>query len=534
MLLPSIFLDSSCYSDEYFQPPHRKPIPYAFDSTDDYITTGAETETMPPSARNTINVSLPAVGNLPSVPGHKAPRPALPRPLNITAYTQPSMYGSYIDNVLAPSIIGTNTCRSSVGTMADSATMAEIRKENGLQFADLIAHEMNMAFAHVRDIWVRDTICGEAIPPHFEERFRSNCAAWNNETHSFRSIPGPHMFTEENIMQWLTSVATELGDTFGHSTPLRSWSNRTATSPPVGGTQSRKPDLSLVDADIVSWFGKKESKRPWAVIKAFAEVTQNNSNTFATVVHNIIEKAYLMFETQSYRRFVLALGFFQFEPTKSQWALILIDRSGVISTMRFECGGMGGITLAFVLYLLSFSRSRYIGVDESMKIDKFTGMVTHITVVGETTALRGKPVRRWIYKVIQPLHSSPTVSGRATLVWLVWRKGKYYVLKDSWPLQAKPFSEIQHLIMINRAIKRDPEISERLKHKYPIFVIGEELGDSTELRRKDLGAARFPRVHRRVVTKPVGDPLTSFRSKYELCSVFCDVVECKRGCLSKL
>ncbi|KJA13306.1 hypothetical protein HYPSUDRAFT_113970, partial [Hypholoma sublateritium FD-334 SS-4] len=131
------------------------------------------------------------------------------------------------------------------------------------------------------------------------------------------------------------------------------------------------------------------------------------------------------------------------------------------------------------------------------------------------------------YEVIRPLHNSATVSGRATLVWLVRRRGVYYVLKDSWPLQTKPFSEIQHLITINRAIRSDPEISKLLRHKYPIFVIGEELGDSTELRRKDIlgGSVDFPRVHRRVVTKPVGDPLTSFRSKYELCSVLCDVVE---------
>ena len=234
-----------------------------------------------------------------------------------------------------------------------------------------------------------------------------------------------------------------------------------------------------------------------------------------------------MFETQPYRRFVLALGFFCFDPNKPQWALVLIDRSGVVSTMRFECGGMGGVTLAYVLYTLNFAQPRYIGVDESMRINKTTGALTHITVLGETASLKGKPLRRWTFEVIQPLHSSPAVSGRATYVWLVRRKGHYYVLKDSWPLESKPFSEIEHLLKINRAIMRDAALYAKFKHKFPIFVIGQDLSDSTALHRKDLDGVHFGWVHRRIVTKPVSDPLTSFQTKYELCSVLCDIVECK-------
>ncbi len=204
------------------------------------------------------------------------------------------------------------------------------------------------------------------------------------------------MFTEAKIMEWLDSVSKELATAFGHSSSRRSWSNRTANSAPTGSIwQSRKPDLSLVDTETVTSFSKKESKRPWAVIKAFAEVTQNTSNTFSAVVYNIIEKAYLMFETQPYRRFVLALGFFRFDPNKPQWALILIDRSGVVSTMRFEYGGMGGVNLAYVLYTLYFAQPRYIGVDESMRINKTTGEITHITMFGETASLKGKPLKRW-------------------------------------------------------------------------------------------------------------------------------------------
>ncbi len=175
MLLPSLFLDSSCYSDEYFEPPHRRPIPDAFDSTENF-TTSVETDSnsMPRSVHKPVNVSLPAIGPLPSIPGHKAPRPALPRPLYISAYTQPSTYAEYIKTVLSTPLTGSNVGCSSVDPMLDSAAMAHIRKEKGLQFADLITHELNMAIPHARDLWVRNTICGEAVPPDFEKHFRAH------------------------------------------------------------------------------------------------------------------------------------------------------------------------------------------------------------------------------------------------------------------------------------------------------------------------------------------------------------------------
>ncbi|KAF9471666.1 hypothetical protein BDN70DRAFT_775931, partial [Pholiota conissans] len=128
------------------------------------------------------------------------------------------------------------------------------------------------------------------------------------------------------------------------------------------------------------------------------------------------------------------------------------------------------------------------------------------------------------FEVVRCLHSTPQVSGRATRVWLVRRKGRYYVLKDSWPLQMMPFSEIRHLLKINHTIMNDEEMRDSLKHTYPTLIVGQELGDSTDIRRVEVPHKPHPRIHRRIVTKPIGDPLTSFRSKFELCSVLCDVV----------
>ena len=79
---------------------------------------------------------------------------------------------------------------------------------------------------------------------------------------------------------------------------------------------------------------------------------------------------------------------------------------------------------------------------------------------------------------------------------------------------------------------KDENMCDTLKHTYPVLIIGQELGDSTELHRIEIPDKPHPRVHRRIVTGPIGDPLTSFRSKFELCSVLCDIVTCKWGFIS--
>jgi hypothetical protein len=62
---------------------------------------------------------------------------------------------------------------------------------------------------------------------------------------------------------------------------------------------------------------------------------------------------------------------------------------------------------------------------------------------------------------------------------------------------------------------------------HPRFIVGEEMGDSTDERRGRLTNKPPECLHRRVVTGPVGDPLTSFRSHEEFVQVLLDCVNCK-------
>ncbi len=136
MLSLPAFLDSSCYSENYFLFSHQPRVPYAFES-DDYVDINCE-----PSPRSLLSFSpmdspqthpilyasaAPASegprrrtrGNtLPLLAVRKPPRPALPRPLFLSAYAKPIQYNIYIELVLTPATL--NAARASLTTTRGS------------------------------------------------------------------------------------------------------------------------------------------------------------------------------------------------------------------------------------------------------------------------------------------------------------------------------------------------------------------------------------------------------------------------------
>lgn len=546
-LSPSSILDSSCYSADVVCEPRRHLwIPSVFDSDTNYVYISCENPTMQRSQATTAPAvqaqsAEPEDEDRPLVTDPKPPRPVLPSPLNITAYIHPELYNNYIKHMLVPATI--NAAHSSLTPIADPEALFHIRHENVDQFARLIDKEMKDRKADASITWIDRVLFPDRIfPVTFTDSFRNSALMWDKELETWKDLPSE--LKEPELERWLNWVVHSFGVLFKkfkktgeksyHAKDRncdRQWDKRTANSSPLGGSQNRKPDLSLLSRQMCSYLN--DGARPgWQGILAFIEITVS-LNTFEKVVRNIVEKAYLIFEGQPFRRFVVALGFFG-SVDDPKWALVMVDRSGVVSTgpSHFSFSGTDGIVLAKVLYALSFGQLADIGIDETMTIDLYKGIVTHITVFGKTPTSGDREVRR-IFETVRVVHATPQVSGRATRVWLVRRKGRYYILKDSWPVYLEPFSEIRHLLTINKTIQEDKKAQDTLRHIHPLLVVAQELGDSTEGRRSGLSYGRTvsgkpaARVHRRVVTKPIGDPLTSFRSKYELCSVFCDVVTCK-------
>ena len=152
-----------------------------------------------------------------------------------------------------------------------------------------------------------------------------------------------------------------------------------------------------------------------------------------------------------------------------------------------------------------------------MTVDLLSGNVTQIKVKDQE------------FKVIKHIHSSLILFGRGTHVFLVQDKdGKSHILKDAWLLADHGISEIDILSTISNTLKNDPSANaQKYRSMHPRFVVGEEMENSTNTPRGRLPNSPPERLHRQVVTGPIGDPLTSFRSREEFIQVLLDCVDCR-------
>ncbi|KJA24702.1 hypothetical protein HYPSUDRAFT_135753 [Hypholoma sublateritium FD-334 SS-4] len=153
-----------------------------------------------------------------------------------------------------------------------------------------------------------------------------------------------------------------------------------------------------------------------------------------------------------------------------------------------------------------------------MTVDMLTGNVTKIRVDKKE------------YEVVRHIYASIILFGRGTHVFLVWDKaGKCQILKDAWLLTDHGLSELVSLKAIIETIEKDlsdEAAAYRSSRAHPRFEAGAEFkNDSTKVRRGKLPNKPPTRVHRRVVTGSLGDPITSFRSRRELVQVLIDCVK---------
>lgn len=297
----------------------------------------------------------------------------------------------------------------------------------------------------------------------------------------------------------------------------RSFSMVTHNKGPSGGYRYRKPDLILLNRCVRHILRSGELRPRWHHVEAIVEVSASADP--ASMERQIVEKAALMFETQPFRRFVVALAIRGTNAKSLSFCFFLIDRSGVCISDWLPCIGYNCVVLARIVFALIYAKPETLGFDTSMTIDMLTGNVTKIRVDKKE------------YEVIRHIYASLILFGRGTHVFLVRdEEGQCHILKDAWLLTDHGLSEIVSLSTINDTIQNnmsDEASAYRSSHAHPRFKAGIELGDSTKERRGKLPNKPPTRVHRRVVTGPVGDPITSFRSRRELVQVLIDCVKCK-------
>ena len=327
----------------------------------------------------------------------------------------------------------------------------------------------------------------------------ANEPIWNGLRGCFHRPPMVD-FGEAAVCEWLNRIGVAMGLVYGRQCERLWWTGRCRV-PLVTSFVQQKPDLVLLDRNYYDKLQQEVADTGWAFVKAVAEVHQPRSIETNT-------RSYLTFLCQPHRRFTLSLSFSN--TSKSQFSVAVTDRVGQIRACNMDLMGYAienGLLLLSTLAFLMFGSPEDIGLDPHFEINPLNGHI--IAVECEN--------RR--FEVLERIHALPTLFGRGTQVWIVAHKGIRYIMKDSWIREDRANNELAHL--------RNMLSHKKLKDRVPTLICGGDVvvggfKDST----KHYRIARWThRIHRRIVTSPVGDPITSFKTKKEFIRVLINVIE---------
>ncbi|KAJ7094238.1 hypothetical protein C8R43DRAFT_908029 [Mycena crocata] len=287
-------------------------------------------------------------------------------------------------------------------------------------------------------------------------------------------------------------------------TKQREWSARFATEAVPGAPDTRFPDLLCTDGE----------DSEWADIVVHAEI-KSNANLKSKSYTQLINGAYHAFAAQDDRRFFVALSI-----AAAALRLVIFDRSGMTIDTGFDIHANPELFIR-VLAGITFCEDRArLGYD------------TSIFPLDGRRFIEAKGHR---YELLGPLFISDVVWGRGTVCWHATRDGQYYVIKDIWADTSRPHTEADILRMAEEA-----DVVGVLTVVADVVVQINGVNDATNNIRSIITAASVTkkmfkvyealekRVHRRLVLTPYCLPVTSFRSRQELVSIFIDAVTAHR------
>jgi hypothetical protein len=189
---------------------------------------------------------------------------------------------------------------------------------------------------------------------------------------------------------------------------------------------------------------------------------------------------------------------------------MVTDRAGQIRVNTIDLMGPSvenGLFLLSILAFLMFGSPEDIGLDPAFEINPANGQVIAIECEN----------RR--FEVVECIHALRSLFGRGTQVWIVTENGVKYIMKDSWVRENRIHNEVAHLSRMKD--------HKELKDRVPTLICGGDVvingvKDSTQRYRS---ARCSHRIHRRTVTSPVGEPVTSFKSKKEFIRVIISIID---------
>ena len=345
----------------------------------------------------------------------------------------------------------------------------------------------------------------EALLSKLSAPIGSNAPIWNELRSCFHQPPTN--FGHAAICDWLNNIGTTMGLVYGRQCKRLWWGNFEV---PLVGPSVQRKDLILLDR---SHYDKVLQKpipdTKWAFVKALVEVPQSPTARL-TSYSTISTTAYLTFLYQPHRRFTILLSFIN--AGNGQFSITVTDRAGQIRVNNIDlmgCSTENGLLLLSVLASLMFGSPEDIGLDPHFEINPLDGQVVAIKCEN----------RR--FEVVKRIHALPSLFGRGTQVWIVVHRGVKYILKDSWVRENCIHNEVAHLQRMKD--------HKGLEGRVPTLIYGGDVvingvKDST---RRYRSARCTHRIHRRIVTSPVGKPITSFKSKKEFIQVMISIIESK-------
>lgn len=307
-----------------------------------------------------------------------------------------------------------------------------------------------------------------------------------------------------NKISFLSASRTVLNDP--KVSPPLLW-NSSACQQPLPAKTKRKPDIILTGG----YAPQGQKTWGWKDVEVFIEITSGHPKMLARLRNTMYSKAFMIFQAQKNRRFVLAIAICQ-----SSLYLNVFDRAGAVHSSAIDMIKQPSVVLHLLMGLVYSSPSRR-GYDP--------------TITDTADAL----CNGHTYTIVETLFTNNMIRGRATICWHAKRGGEAYVIKDSWPNTRRTQREYEFLKRAaERGVTGVPVLVE-----YEDLLLEDGTVDSTNSRRVFLGdksksknvRAREKdvdvRIHRRLVLQPHAVPLTQFSSRRELISILLDIVTSK-------
>jgi Fungal protein kinase len=284
-----------------------------------------------------------------------------------------------------------------------------------------------------------------------------------------------------------------------------------------------KPDISVIDQETQHDVMKtQEECLHWCRIYCIIEVTSKKSSV-KDLLCQISQKVACIFNMQPQRKFVCRLAILG-ESTTLEYIFALVDRASMTHTLCTPIISYEAFTLLRIVFAFCFAKPETISWDPSMTVDPETYEATSIAIMASDNEKPTSNITMHTFNIIKLIHSSPILYSCETRVWIVKdQQGDFYMLKDSWILEASTVTEIQLIRHIEKTIKQDLN-GYLFQSNCPSYIIGQDCVCLTDTICGLLSNKPAAHHRRHIITTTIGDPLISFHSKKEFVSVFLDIV----------